>query len=1069
MTGPGYLGSVEVDVELNVRDVGPRLRDALRRPAERIGEQMEQQWARSGGGAGRSYTDAFRRAMSRGRFTPSKDVFDGFTTAAEQAAQRAQKAFQEATRNEQLLRVNADISKAQAKIRELEAKRGDATINVDADIAQAQARLRSLTARRDVLSINVDTDAVKAARKQMADLAAQAAELAEQSQRARRAIGNVVVTGAKLTAVGAAAGGAAAVMGSLAVNALAFGAALGQAAGVVTLFPAALGSMASTVGALVVGFQGMGDALEAVMDNDPDKLADALKELTPAAQSAVRAIQSLRPQLEEIRKATQEELFAGLDDEIRRLDSTLLPTLERGLSRVAEGLNTPIEAMLDSLAAGRTRFYLNEVFDNTAQSAEILAPAVNDVTRALATLSGVGAGFMPRLAEATAETAEKFALFVQRANETGELAGFIKGSIDAMSQLGRIVADVGGGVGAVFSAASVSTGGLLDNLEKLTTKFEEWAKSDAGQDTLTSFFESLRTTAAAVTPIIRQFVDVIGQDLAPIVADLAEALGPSVADAIDKLGEGLRNAGPGLVAFAEGMADLLDAVAPLFDDVGAAIGLLAESLGTLVGWVSPVVGAFADLNDSMGGVPLKIAAVVAGVWALNRAFSALSLSGGFRGLSKRVRREVDSVGREVDRAGRDVEKKGQSFGRRLGSGLVKGVKSLPVVGAIGAILNETVQLTDSVTGETAGAIDAMMISIGRAWDAITGQGLPVVEIAGQAESIVDRYGEAFARLPDEVRAGLMDLEGVFADAAFMHEDAGRELVKRLAAGYLAGSEGVRFAALEVWSAMALDAQTGTMDMSTALEGSMTAMQAVMTGGLSLLKTTNRTAWQDIVTMTTSSSLSTSEAVRGGIAAAQMVMSGGLAAMVDDTSSSWSKMRSATAAGGDKVASAARGVAGRVAAEFGGLPARMMSIGQDMMAGLKLGIAMQAAAVALQAGNVVAMAVEAAKVAARSNSPSLEMMDLGRDMGAGLIIGMQQTQRMAANAGGGLALAATGGAAGVLNGIPGVHGGTGGVSTRSYSSNRQVTNHFTVNTAATDPRAVAALVKARIDSSAAGVM
>jgi hypothetical protein len=97
------------------------------------------------------------------------------------------------------------------------------------------------------------------------------------------------------------------------------------------------------------------------------------------------------------------------------------------------------------------------------------------------------------------------------------------------------------------------------------------------------------------------------------------------------------------------------------------------------------------------------------------------------------------------------------------------------------------------------------------------------------------------------------------------------------------------------------------------------------------------------------------------------------------------------------------------------------------------------------------------------------MQIGRDMGAGLAIGMQQTQRMVAGAGGGLALAATGGAAGVLDGIPGVHGGTGSVSNRSFSSSRHVTNNFTISTAAQDPRAVAAMVKARIDSAAAGVI
>lgn len=1073
MTGPGFLGSVEVDVELNVRDVGPRLRRALRRPAERVGEEVERQWARSGGDAGRSYADAFRKAVGRGDFASglsrsARRSFDGFTTEAERAADRAKRALAEATRSEQLLRIDADIRQAQAKIRELESKRGDTTINVDADIARAQARIRSLAARRDVLSINVDTDGLDAARKQMAALAARSAEVAEQSQRARHAIGSLVVTGAKITAVGAAAGGAAAVMGSLAVNTLAVGAALGQAAGSVTLLPAALGSMTASVGALVVGFQGMGEALGAVMDEDPDKLADAMKELTPAARSAVRAFQSLRPQLEEIREATQESLFAGLDDEIRRLDSTLLPTLERGLSRVAEGLNRQLDALFDALSDRGNLAQFDAVFENTAIAAEALAPAVKDVTRALGTLSGVGSGFMPRLAEATADAASKFANFIEHAERTGELAGFMERSIDAMSQLGRIVRNVGSGIGSVFSAASEASGGLLGNLEALTAKFAEWAGSDTGQDTMLSLFESLKTVADAVMPVIKNLVELIANDLAPLLGEVAETVGPGAVEFVKGLGEAIGNATPGIVEFAESFGDLLTRAAPLLDDIGAAVGFLAESLGTLVGWVSPVVGAFADLNDSMGGVPLKIAAVVAGVYALNRAFSALSLSSGLRDLSKQTRRELDGVGREVDRAGRDVENKGRTFGQRLGSGLTKGVKALPIVGAVAAVLNEMIELTDAKTGEVVGLIDAIGLGLSRAWDAVASAFGPK-KVAGQAESVVDRYGEAFARLPDEVRAGLMELDATFSDAYLFHEEAGRELVRQLAEGYLAGTEQVRFAVGEFWSGMALDAQTGTTNMNTAVTGAMTTMQAVMTGGLSMLQTANTSAWQDIVTMTTSKSLSASEAVRGSIAVARTVMSGGLAAMVSDTSSAWSRMQSSTRSGSSGVRSAAAGVASGLAAQFGGLPGKFFAVGRDMMAGLRSGIVSMAFTVAASVGNVVGGAIAMARRMAATNSPSRVFMQIGRDMGAGLAIGMQQTQRMVANAGGGLAVAAAGGAAGVIDGMPGVHGGTGGVSSRTFSSNRQVTNNFTISTAAQDPRAVAAMVKARIDSAAAGVI
>jgi hypothetical protein len=1080
VTGPGYLGAVEVDVELNVRDVGPRLRRALRRPAERVGEEVERQWVRSGGDAGRSYADAFRKAVGRGDFASglsrsARRSFDGFTTEAERAADRAKRALAEATRSEQLLRIDADIRQAQAKIRELESKRGDTTINVDADIALAQARIRSLAARRDVLSINVDTDGLDAARKQMAALAARSAEVAEQSQRARHAIGSLVVTGAKITAVGAAAGGAAAVMGSLAVNALAVGAALGQAAGSVSLLPAALGSMTASVGALVVGFQGMGEALGAVMDEDPDKLADAMKELTPAARSAVRAFQSLRPQLAEIREATQEALFKGLDDDITRLNSTLLPKLESGLSRVAEGLNKQFEALFSALSDSRNLNQFDRVFENTAKSAEILAPAVEDLVRAFSILAGVGSNSLPRLANAMARTSERFADFMEHAEQTGELADFIDRSIDSMAQLGRIVGNVGVGVGGVFSAASEASGGLLDNLEELTARFREWSQSAEGQATMVSLFESIKDTSDAVMPVLRELADVVANTLAPLLADLAEALGPSLATVIDKLGQALDAAAPGLNEFAEAFGDLLDAVAPLLPALGEIVsavgGAFATAMRTAAAVIKPLVDAFKTVNDALGGIPGRVLAFASAVLVLRRAVKgdwlgkfgrdAKDAKGAVGGLSK-------GVEKEGDKAAKTARTAGQKIGRALRSG-VGFAKKIPGLGLAVAIGDELVQVRDTVTGETEGIFTAAAISIGRAWDFLTGKGAPVVKVKGQAQTIADAYGEAMARIPQEARNRLIETSFVMKEQLGMTSEQAREFANRMAQSYLEGLQNMNLVSTNFWSNLALDIQTGTTNMNTAVTSAMTSMQAVMSGGLSLLQVENRSVWQDIYTVTHSNAVSASEAVNGAMAVAKTAMTGGLAAMVSASASSWDSMRNSTVSGGNQVRSTVRSVANGLAGAFGGLPGKFYGIGQGMMAGLRDGIMSMALSVALTAGNVVAGAVNMAKRIAQINSPSRVFMEIGRGMGEGLAIGMQQMSRTVAGAGGGLAAAAVGGAGSVLDGMPGLYGGTGGTSTRAYNNTSNVTNHFTITTAAQDPRAVAALVKARIDSSVAGVM
>lgn len=89
--------------------------------------------------------------------------FDADTSPLERNLARAKAMVVAATRDEAILKIDADTRKAQARIKELEGKRGTTKIDVDAEIAKAQAKIKTLESRRNAINLQVHADTAKAA------------------------------------------------------------------------------------------------------------------------------------------------------------------------------------------------------------------------------------------------------------------------------------------------------------------------------------------------------------------------------------------------------------------------------------------------------------------------------------------------------------------------------------------------------------------------------------------------------------------------------------------------------------------------------------------------------------------------------------------------------------------------------------------------------------------------------------------------------------------------------------------------------------------------------------------
>ncbi len=275
-----------------------------------------------------------------------------------------------------------------------------------------------------------------------------------------------------------------------------------------------------------------------------DKLAQAMAKLSPNAQQFVRQMLALGPAWTDMRKAVQDNLFAGLGDTITKLSTDQLPHLKDGLGQIATGLNGALRdtagqlnSLFSELAANGT---WQAFIDGVNQAMQGLAPMVTGLTSAFATLGA----------------------------EVGPSLGTFFGA------LGPMIAQIAGPLGNLGAA-------FLDALTPVLP-------------TLTQLITALAQNLQPILPVIGTLLTAVGNALIPLagpLANIAGIIGNALATAINAIA-------PFLPAIAKAFADVLTAVSPLIDPLAQIIGLIAgavaQNVSALATALQPVVKAFAD-------------------------------------------------------------------------------------------------------------------------------------------------------------------------------------------------------------------------------------------------------------------------------------------------------------------------------------------------------------------------------------------------------------------------------------------------------------------------------------------
>jgi phage-related protein len=393
---------------------------------------------------------------------------------------------------------------------------------------------------------------------------------------------------------------------TLGASAVALTAALGPASAALLALPAAAAIAGAALAVLSAGLAGMGDAMAAVASGDAAALEEALQGLAPSAQQFVRSWAGLREQFTPIQQAVQQRLFAGLGEELTALGGGIMPTLERGMTRVADSLNSLATEAMTAMNTPLFKGALADTFDGTAAATESFGGLLGPLLTLLLQLSAAGLPLVTRFTEWATGATEAATAFLGTEAGAARLSEIVTSAGDILAQLGTIVGNLAMGLGSLFGAASGGGQGLLDTIEQLTERFRAWATSTQGQEAIGQLFDVLSAAGEQLLATMPQILSVIGtllglfqslpgpvQENAAAIIAWAVILGPVVGKLTALVG-------------------IVKGIAPAVKAIGGPLGKVAMAMGKL-GVQALIMGArmLAGWLMGMGPIGWIIMAVIA--------------------------------------------------------------------------------------------------------------------------------------------------------------------------------------------------------------------------------------------------------------------------------------------------------------------------------------------------------------------------------------------------------------------------------------------------------------------------
>lgn len=305
--------------------------------------------------------------------------------------------------------------------------------------------------------------------------------------------------------------------------------------------PGVIGGIAASAGTAALGFHGMADAVEALNkaaeSGDPKdllKAVEAMKDMAPAAIEVAKSVSKFtQGPLKDLRKATAQKMFDGVAAEIDSLTTKSMPTLERGTAQVASSWNKTFKEIGRVGGLDSTQSFLDKIFGNTADAQARANKTIEPLTHAFGTLFGESSDFLPRLADGLTAVTTRFDNWITKSSQNGNLDKWINEGIDAATNFGNSLINIGKIITDLTKAAG-GDGGFLKWLNEATSSLHDFLSSDEGQEQLTKFFEEGRKQLKEWGGVLRELAPIL-KSVYDAAKDWTAVLLPALSGVLDVL------------------------------------------------------------------------------------------------------------------------------------------------------------------------------------------------------------------------------------------------------------------------------------------------------------------------------------------------------------------------------------------------------------------------------------------------------------------------------------------------------------------------------------------------------
>lgn len=222
----------------------------------------------------------------------------------------------------------------------------------------------------------------------------------------------------------------------------------------VTSMMALSGAMAEGIAGMAVmkvGTVGMGAAFSAVANRDMKALDEAMAKLPPQAVGFVREFQKIAPELTEIRKATQSQLFAPLETSLDRLAGSYVPILRQQLPALAHDIGLVGVGFSTWLTTAPVLDSVQRIISHTGFDMLTLGRVVQNTGQAFLDLADTALPFTSKLFAAVERGTAGWRSWVTEAKRSGELSTIFSRTSDTMDALGQSISLIAKSIANVFA------------------------------------------------------------------------------------------------------------------------------------------------------------------------------------------------------------------------------------------------------------------------------------------------------------------------------------------------------------------------------------------------------------------------------------------------------------------------------------------------------------------------------------------------------------------------------------------------------------------------------------------